>query len=77
MLPSDKPIHLVVDSTGLVYGSVRTKRRTWRKLLCGVHEATGEVVAQTRPIGSMMPAGRPAVDPSRRGGGGGRRGWCV
>ena len=24
-----------------------TKRRTWRKLHVGVHEATGEVVAQT------------------------------
>ena len=52
----DKPMHLVVDSTGLkVYGEgewkVRqhgwTKRRTWRKLHVGVHEATGEVVAQT------------------------------
>ena len=52
----DKPIHLVVDSTGLkVYGegewTVRqhgwTKRRTWRKLHVGVNEATGEVVAQT------------------------------
>ena len=49
-------MHLVVDSTGLkVYGEgewkVRqhgwTKRRTWRKLHVGVHEATGEVVAQT------------------------------
>ena len=52
----DKPMHLVVDSTGLkVYGQgewqVRqhgwTKRRTWRKLHVGVNEATGEVVAQT------------------------------
>ena len=52
----DRPMHLVVDSTGLkVYGEgewkVRqhgwTKRRTWRKLHVGVHEATGEVVAQT------------------------------
>ena len=52
----DKPMHLVVDSTGLkVYGEgewkVRqhgwTKRRTWRKLHVGVNEATGEVVAQT------------------------------
>ena len=52
----DKPMHLVVDSTGLkVYGEgewkVRqhgwTKRRTWRKLHVGVHEATGEGVAQT------------------------------
>ena len=54
----DKPMHLVVDSTGLkVYGEgewkVRqhgwTKRRTWRKLHVGVNEATGEVVAQTLP----------------------------
>ncbi|MXW80854.1 MAG: IS5 family transposase [Gemmatimonadetes bacterium] len=52
----DKPMHLVVDSTGLkVYGEgewkVRqhgwSKRRTWRKLHVGVNEATGEVVAQT------------------------------
>ena len=51
-----RPMHLVVDSTGLkVYGEgewkVRqhgwTKRRTWRKLHVGVNEATGEVVAQT------------------------------
>ena len=59
MLPCqrcDKPMHMVVDSTGLkVYGEgewkVRqhgwTKRRTWRKLHVGVNEATGEVVAQT------------------------------
>ena len=54
--PTDSPMHLVVDSTGLkVYGEgewkVRqhgwTKRRTWRKLHVGVNEATGEVVAQT------------------------------
>ena len=54
--PTDSPIHLVVDSTGLkVYGEgewkVRqhgwSKRRTWRKLHVGVNEATGEVVAQT------------------------------
>ena len=54
--PTDSPMHLVVDSTGLkVYGEgewkVRqhgwAKRRTWRKLHVGVNEATGEVVAQT------------------------------
>ena len=54
--PTDSPMHLVVDSTGLkVYGEgewkVRqhgwSKRRTWRKLHVGVNEATGEVVAQT------------------------------
>ena len=53
---SHKPMHLVMDSTGLkVYGEgewkVRqhgwTKRRTWRKLHVEVHEATGEVVTQT------------------------------
>ena len=54
----DKPMHLVVDSTGLkVYGEGEwkvgqhgwTKRRTWRKLHVGGHEATGE-------------GGRPDVD---------------
>lgn len=49
-----KPLHLVVDSTGVkIYGEgewkVRqhgyTKRRTWRKLHVGVDEATHEVVA--------------------------------
>ena len=53
---TDKPMHLVVDSTGLkVYREgewkVRqhgwAKQRTWRKLHVGVNEATGEVVAQT------------------------------
>ena len=54
--PSEQPIHLVVDSTGLkVYGEsewkVRqhgwTQRRTWRKLHLGINADTGEVVAQT------------------------------
>ena len=54
--PRRAPMHLVVDATGLkVYGEgewkVRQhgwrKRRTWRKLHIGVHEATGEIVAQT------------------------------
>jgi IS5 family transposase len=49
-----KPLHIVVDSTGVkVFGEgewkVRqhgyTRRRTWRKLHIGVDEATGEVVA--------------------------------
>ena len=90
-LPSkclDQPMHLVVDSTGLkVYGEgewkVRqhgwTKRRTWRKLHVGVNEATGEVVAQTltshRIDDASQLAGCSSVAPSRRGGGGGRRGW--
>ena len=51
-----EPMHLVVDSTGLkVSGEgewkVRqhgwSKRRTWRKWHIGVHETTGEIVAQT------------------------------
>ena len=50
----DKPIHLVVDSSGIkVYGEgewkVRqhgwSKRRTWRKLHLGVDESTGEIIA--------------------------------
>lgn len=49
-----KPLHLVVDSTGLkVYGEgewkVRqhgwSKHRTWRKVHLGVDEATGELLA--------------------------------
>ncbi|ABK45282.1 transposase, IS4 family [Magnetococcus marinus MC-1] len=51
-----KPLHMVVDSTGLkVFGEgewkVRqhgwSKRRTWRKLHLGVNEASGELVAAT------------------------------
>jgi len=51
--PSEKPRHLVIDSTGLkVYGEgewkVRThgvsKRRTWRKLHLCLDAATGEVI---------------------------------
>lgn len=54
VVPTDKAIHLVVDSTGVkVYGEgewkVRThgvgKRRTWRKLHLGINEATGEIGA--------------------------------
>lgn len=50
----DKPLHMVVDSTGVkVYGEgewkVRqhgwSRRRTWRKLHIGVDEATREFVA--------------------------------
>src|SRR5437764_84174 len=49
-----KPLHMVVDSTGVkVFGEgewkVRqhgyTKRRTWRKLHLGADESTGEIVA--------------------------------
>jgi IS5 family transposase len=52
--PSNEPVHIVVDSTGLkVYGEgewkVRqhgySKRRTWRKLHLGVDEATNELIA--------------------------------
>lgn len=54
--PSEKPRHLVVDSTGAkVYGEgewqVRqygwTKRRTWRKLHLGIDAETGEITAET------------------------------
>ena len=50
----DRPLHVVVDATGLkVYGEgewkVRqhgySKRRTWRKLHVGVDQATGEFLA--------------------------------
>lgn len=54
VIPKQKSIHVVVDSTGVkVYGEgewkVRIhgmgKRRTWRKLHLGVDERTGEIVA--------------------------------
>lgn len=54
LVPKDKAVHVVVDSTGVkVYGSGewkvrkhgRGKRRTWRKLHLGVDEATGEILA--------------------------------
>ena len=54
--PTQEPIHVVVDSSGLkVYGEGEWKvrqhgwsvRRTWRKLHLGVNEATGEIIAQT------------------------------
>lgn len=54
VIPKDKAVHVVVDSTGVkVYGEgewkVRThgvgKRRTWRKLHLGVDEKTGEILA--------------------------------
>ena len=54
--PTQEPIHVVVDSSGLkVYGEGEWKvrqhgwsvRRTWRKLHLGVNEATGEIVAET------------------------------
>ena len=54
VVPKDKAVHLVVDSTGVkVYGEgewkVRThgvgKRRTWRKLHLAVDEGTGEILA--------------------------------
>ncbi|MBE9207778.1 IS5 family transposase [Nostoc sp. LEGE 06077] len=53
VIPKDKPVHLVVDSTGVkVYGEgewkVRThgvgKRRTWRKLHLGIDESSGEIL---------------------------------
>ncbi len=54
IVPKEKAVHVVVDSTGVkVYGEgewkVRThgsaKRRTWRKLHLGVDEGTGEILA--------------------------------
>lgn len=54
VVPKDKAVHLVVDSTGVkVYGEGEwktrqhgvSKRRTWRKLHLGVDEATGEILA--------------------------------
>lgn len=54
VIPHDKAVHVVVDSTGVkVYGEgewkVRThgvaKRRTWRKLHLGVDEGSGEILA--------------------------------
>ena len=54
VVPKDKAVHVVVDSTGVkVYGEgewkVRThgvgKRRTWRKLHLGIDEGTGEILA--------------------------------
>ncbi|MCF2147136.1 IS5 family transposase [Desmonostoc muscorum LEGE 12446] len=54
VIPKNKAVHVVVDSTGVkVYGEgewkVRThgvgKRRTWRKLHLGVDEGSGEILA--------------------------------
>lgn len=54
VVPKDRAVHVVVDSTGIkVYGEGEwktrqhgiSKRRTWRKLHLGVDEATGEIVA--------------------------------
>ncbi|MBD2214606.1 IS5 family transposase [Nostoc linckia FACHB-104] len=53
VIPKNKAVHVVVDSTGVkVYGEgewkVRThgigKRRTWRKLHLGVDEESGEIL---------------------------------
>lgn len=54
VIPKDKAVHVVVDSTGVkVYGEGEwktrqhgvSKRRTWRKLHLGVDENTGEILA--------------------------------
>jgi transposase len=54
VVPKDKAVHVVVDSTGVkVYGEGEwktrqhgiSKRRTWRKLHLGVDETTGEIIA--------------------------------
>jgi hypothetical protein len=53
--PTEEPMHLVVDSTGLkVYGEGEwkarqhgaSKRRTWRKLHLGINAESQEIVAQ-------------------------------
>ena len=60
--PTQEPIHVVVDSSGLkVYAEGEWKvrqhgwsvRRTWRKLHLGVNEATGEIIAQTSTENSV------------------------
>ena len=60
--PTQEPIHVVVDSSGLkVYGEGEWKvrqhgwsvRRTWPKLHLGVNEATGEIIAQTSTENSV------------------------
>ncbi|MBW4427835.1 MAG: transposase [Nostoc desertorum CM1-VF14] len=65
VIPKDKAVHVVVDSTGVkVYGEgewkVRThgvgKRRTWRKLHLGVDEGSGEIlgaVVTTKAIAAI------------------------
>lgn len=54
--PSDRPRHLVIDSSGVkLYGEGEwktrqhgwTKRRTWRKVHLGIDADTGEVTAET------------------------------
>ena len=67
--PTQEPIHVVVDSSGLkVYGEGEWKvrqhgwsvRRTWRKLHLGVNEATGEIVAETLTENSVDDASQVA-----------------
>ena len=65
--PTDRPRHVVIDSTGLkIYGAGewhirkhRTlRRRTWRKLHLGVDETTKEIVAMDLTASNVHDAGR-------------------
>ncbi len=62
MSRNDRPLHLVIDSTGLkVYGEgewkVRVhgagKRRTWRKLHLGVDETSGEILCHQLTLNNV------------------------
>ena len=65
--PTDRPRHVVIDSTGLkIYGAGewhirkhRTlRRRTWRKLHLGVNETTREIVAMNLTASNVHDARR-------------------
>ena len=65
--PTDRPRHVVIDSTGLkIYGAGewhirkhRTlRRRTWRKLHLGVDETTKEIVAMDLTASNVHDARR-------------------
>ena len=78
--PTNEPIHVVVDSSGLkVYGEGEWKvrqhggsiRRTGRKLHLGLNEARGEVVAQTLTENSVDDAAQVEPDVETLSGDGG------
>ena len=65
--PTDRPRHVVIDSTGLkIYGAgewhIRKHRtlhrRTWRKLHLGVDETTKEIVAMDLTASNVHDARR-------------------
>jgi hypothetical protein len=65
-LATDRPIHLLIDSTGLRIhvGHLRKppKRRAWRKLHLAVDADTGEIVASDltgRPVSLVDATGTP------------------